>query len=257
VSQAPLEQTFLYGGIDNEEVLRGLGPISGRLLDVGSGAGSWAPRLRNAGAEELVALDPSGAAIDLAAGRYDRAVVGTVEQVELDELGARPFDVIIAADVLEHLVDPWLALRKLRSWASPGAVLAVSVPNLRFYRLVGNLLLRGEFEYEPYGVRDWTHLRWFTRRSLARTLAASGWEPERWGSTTSVKGRLLARVSEQLANDFLRQQLTVVARASQPRWPQAHEPPASPADQEEHAIGPEGQQRAPSRSGGGAAGGGA
>src|SRR6202043_1567641 len=43
-SQAPLEQIFLYGGIDNEEVLRGLGAISGRLLGVGSGAGSWAPR---------------------------------------------------------------------------------------------------------------------------------------------------------------------------------------------------------------------
>jgi 2-polyprenyl-3-methyl-5-hydroxy-6-metoxy-1,4-benzoquinol methylase len=221
VSRPPLEQTFLYGGIDNEEVLRGLGPVSGRLLDVGSGAGSWAPRLRTAGAVELVALDPSGAAIGLASGRYDRAVVGTVEETELEDLGARPFDVIIAADVLEHLVDPWLALRKLRSWAAPGAVLAVSVPNLRFYRLVGNLVLRGEFEYEPYGVRDWTHLRWFTRRSLHRALAASGWEPQRWVTSTTLKGRLLAKVSDQLANDFLRQQLTVVAWASQPLRPPA------------------------------------
>jgi O-antigen biosynthesis protein len=221
VSRPPLEQTFLYGGIDNEDVLRGLGPVSGRLLDVGSGAGSWAPRLRTAGAEELVALDPSDAAIGLASERYDRAVVGTVEETELEDLGARPFDVIIAADVLEHLVDPWLALRKLRSWAAPGAVLAVSVPNLRFYRLVGNLVLRGEFEYEPYGVRDWTHLRWFTRRSLHRALATSRWEPQRWVTSKTLKGRLVAKVSDQLGNDFLRQQLTVVAWASQPPPPPA------------------------------------
>jgi 2-polyprenyl-3-methyl-5-hydroxy-6-metoxy-1,4-benzoquinol methylase len=213
VSERLLQQDFVYGETDNEDVLRGLGKISGRLLDVGSGAGSWGPRLRAAGAHELVALDPSAEAIALAGESYDRAVLGTVEDTRLEQLGGEPFDVIIVADVLEHLIDPWRALHILRSWAAPGALLAVSVPNLRFYRLVGNLVLRGEFEYEQWGVRDWTHLRWFTRRSLARTLASSGWEPARWVTTSTPKGRLLAKLSEQLANDFLRQQLTVVAKA--------------------------------------------
>jgi 2-polyprenyl-3-methyl-5-hydroxy-6-metoxy-1,4-benzoquinol methylase len=218
-----LEQKFIYGGTDNEEVLRGLGAISGRLLDVGSGAGSWAPRLRKAGAGELVALDPSAEAIAVAGESYDAAVVGTIEDTPLAALGGRPFDVIVAADVLEHLVDPWRALRTLRGWAAPGGVLAVSVPNLRFYRLVGNLVVRGEFEYEPWGVRDWTHLRWFTRRSLTRMLTASGWAPLRWVTSTSLKGRLLAVASEQLANDFLRQQLTVVAQASSVHHPRSSE----------------------------------
>jgi 2-polyprenyl-3-methyl-5-hydroxy-6-metoxy-1,4-benzoquinol methylase len=213
VSEPPLQQAFVYGSNDNEEVLRGLGRISGRLLDVGSGAGSWGPRLRAAGAQELVALDPSAAAITLAGERYDAAVIGAIENTELAELGGERFDVIIAADVLEHLVDPWAALRTLRSWAAPGAVLAVSVPNLRFYRLLGNLVLRGEFEYERWGVRDWTHLRWFTRRSLDRMLRSSAWEPQRWVTSQTLKGTLLAKVSEPVANDFLRQQLTVVASA--------------------------------------------
>jgi 2-polyprenyl-3-methyl-5-hydroxy-6-metoxy-1,4-benzoquinol methylase len=216
VSKPPLQQSFVYGGTDNEDLLRGLGRVSGRLLDLGSGAGSWAPRLRSAGARELVALDPSAAAIGVAAERYDTAVVGTIEATDLPDVGGEPFDVIVAADVLEHLVDPWQALVKLRSWAAPAGLLAVSVPNLRFYRLVGNLLLRGDFEYEPWGVRDWTHLRWFTRRSLANTLRRSGWEPVRWVGSATPKGRLLARVSEQLANDFLRQQLTVIAKARPP-----------------------------------------
>ncbi len=217
MSRPPLQQSFLYGANDNEDVLRGLGSISGRLLDVGSGAGSWAPRLRAAGARELVALDPSADAIAIAGERYDHAVVGTVEETALEALGGERFDVIIVADVLEHLVDPWKVLQRLRMWAAPGALLAVSVPNMRFYRLLGNLVLRGEFEYEPWGVRDWTHLRWFTRRSLARSLTATGWEPRRWVTSASLKGRLLGRVSEQLANDFLRQQLTLVAVASTPR----------------------------------------
>jgi 2-polyprenyl-3-methyl-5-hydroxy-6-metoxy-1,4-benzoquinol methylase len=219
VSQRPLQQSFVYGHIVNEDVLRGLGSISGRLLDVGSGAGSWGPRLREAGAGELVALDPAAPAIEQAGERYDRAVVGTIESAKLADLGGEPFDVIVAADVLEHLVDPWRALRTLRSWAAPGGILAVSVPNMRFYRLVGNLVMRGEFEYELFGVRDWTHLRWFTRRSLSRMLTASTWEPERWVTSKTLKGRLLGKISEPLANDFLRQQLTVVARASAPRRP--------------------------------------
>lgn len=209
----------MYGGTDNEDVLRGLGAISGRLLDVGSGAGSWAPRLRAAGARELVALDPSAAAIAIAGERYDAAVTGTIEDTRLEDLGGERFDVIVVADVLEHLVDPWRALRTLRAWAAADALLAVSVPNLRFYRLVGNLVLRGDFEYEPWGVRDWTHLRWFTRRSLGRMLRASAWEPQRWVSSPTRKGALLAKLSEQLANDFLRQQLTVVARACEPPPP--------------------------------------
>jgi 2-polyprenyl-3-methyl-5-hydroxy-6-metoxy-1,4-benzoquinol methylase len=213
VSEPVLQQAFVYGDNANEDVLRGLGRISGRLLDVGSGAGSWAPRLREAGARELVALDPSAPAIALAGERYDRAVIGTIENAQLAELGGEPFDVIIAADVLEHLVDPWSALRTLRTWATPGGILAVSVPNLRFYRLLGNLVLRGEFEYERWGVRDWTHLRWFTRRSLGRMLTASAWEPQQWVTSKTLKGALLAKVSEPLANDFLRQQLIVVARA--------------------------------------------
>lgn len=225
MAHASLEQRFVYGENDNEDILRGLGRIHGRLLDLGSGAGSWGGRLRAAGAVHLVALDPSPAAVEIAAGRYDRAVIGTIEETELGRLGGEPFDVIVAADVLEHLVDPWQALIKLRSWAAADATLAVSVPNLRFYRLLGNLLLRGQFEYERWGVRDWTHLRWFTRASLAHTLRSTGWEPARFVGTATPKGRALAALSDTVANDLLRQQLTVIARAR----PMAAPPSASVA----------------------------
>jgi 2-polyprenyl-3-methyl-5-hydroxy-6-metoxy-1,4-benzoquinol methylase len=214
VAGPALQQSFTYGETVNEDVLAGLGRIAGRVLDVGSGEGAWAPELRDAGASELVALDPAEAAIARARGRYDRAIVGTIEEATLETLGGEPFDVIVAADVLEHLVDPWRALRIMRGWAREGALLAVSVPNLRFYRLLGNLVFRGDFEYEPWGVRDWTHLRWFTRRSLGRMLTDADWPPVRWVGTRSPKGRALAMLNDAVANDLLRQQLTVVAQAA-------------------------------------------
>ena len=211
-----LQQEFVYGDTPNPDVLRGLGRLDGRLLDVGCGSGAWAPLLRSSGARTLVALEPSPAAYALVSQRYDHAVPGTLEDTDLQALGGHPFDVLIVADVLEHVLDPWAALRTLGSWAAPGARLAVSVPNLRFFKLIGNLVLRGEFEYEPWGVRDWTHVRWYTRRSLSRMLAASGWTPETWVATNTPKGRAVARVSDTLANDFLRQQLVVISRWSGP-----------------------------------------
>ena len=37
---------------------------------------------------------------------------------------------IIFADVLEHLVDPWGVLRELRPMLSPGGRVLLSVPNI-------------------------------------------------------------------------------------------------------------------------------
>jgi len=51
-------------------------------------------------------LDPSPDAIARAGELYDTAVVGTLEGTDLADLGGHQFDVIIVADVLEHLVDP-------------------------------------------------------------------------------------------------------------------------------------------------------
>ena len=97
-------------------------------------------------------------------------MVGDVEDaVCRSELAARaPFDVVLCGDVLEHLRDPWSALRAL---AALGGQVVLSVPNVAHWT-GRRALARGRFPYAEHGLFDRTHLRFFTRAS-ARDLAQS------------------------------------------------------------------------------------
>lgn len=101
---------------------------------------------------------------------YHRWVAGAADPAA--EWG-RPLDVIVFADVLEHLDDPAPLLRAARRWLAPDGLLLVSLPN------VANLairlsLLAGRFEYADRGILDRTHRRFFTRRSAKRMIEAAG-----------------------------------------------------------------------------------
>jgi 2-polyprenyl-3-methyl-5-hydroxy-6-metoxy-1,4-benzoquinol methylase len=203
-----------YGGVVNHGLLALFRPGI-RVLDVGCGTGGWAPALRAKGARQLVGVEFAPAAADQAELVYDRVVREPVEDLSWDQLGGEEFDTIIAADVLEHLVDPWRELGRWTEWLAPGGELVLSVPNLRYFRLL-LALVRGRFDYsDAGGLMDRTHLRWFTRASLGDDLAASGWQPRIWGSPDGARSRRLDRALGGRFGDFLVPQLRVVAgRAS-------------------------------------------
>ena len=125
-----------------------------------------------------------------------------------------PYDTILCLDVLEHLVDPYSVLSALRGAARPGAYLQVSVPNARQKNLAWDLAVRGTFNYTATGHRDWTHLRWFTRRDLEQALAGAGWRTIiSSGSDPGPRGRLLGRLLGSTAHDFFCTQLYITAVA--------------------------------------------
>ena len=76
------------------------------------------------------------------------------------------FDCIVAADVLEHLRDPWALVRAAAERLRPGGTIVVSVPNVRHLRTVWEVVVRARWPYEGIGLFDRTHLRWFARRNL-------------------------------------------------------------------------------------------
>jgi len=207
-----LPQPFVYGGVVNADLLALLGPLSGSVLDVGCGVGAWADALRAAGAQRLTGIEPAADAAAEARTRYDAVIAEPIEQLEPATLGGTAFAHVIAADVLEHLADPWSVLRALHGWAFPGATLAVSVPNARHYRVSLGLLLGGRFTYRASGVMDWTHLRWFTRASLDHALRRTGWTPQRWRWVTAGRSRTLGTATRGVSDPFLAQQIHVVAR---------------------------------------------
>jgi len=94
--------------------------------------------------------------------------------MELDittELPANPesFDLVVLADVLEHLPDPLRVLRSVHSLLNPGARIVISVPNVAHVSVRAQLFF-GRFHYSTRGILDSTHLRFFTRRTVTDLL---------------------------------------------------------------------------------------
>ena len=95
------------------------------------------------------------------------------------------FDVVVFADVLEHLVDPAAALELARSLLAPGGCVVASVPNVAHWSVRLDLL-RGRFDYRELGIMDATHLRWFTAENLKRVFRSAGLEVEQYAGSAGL-----------------------------------------------------------------------
>jgi 2-polyprenyl-3-methyl-5-hydroxy-6-metoxy-1,4-benzoquinol methylase len=198
-----------YGNI-RRDLLGELPRTLVRVLDVGCGEGAGAALLREGGATHITGVEPAHEAAALAGMRYDDVLVAPIE-VALTRL-AGPFDVILLHDVLEHLVDPAMVVRELRSRAAPGAHVQVSVPNARHVSLLWDLFVRGTFGYAEWGHRDSTHLRWFTRGDIVALLESCGWSVVSTSHPPLGRSRALDRLTRGRSTEFLVGQWYVLAR---------------------------------------------
>jgi SAM-dependent methyltransferase len=144
-------------------------------------------------------------------GAYDEWVVGSVDGVES---WSRTFDVVVCADVLEHLPDPKSVLARARSWIVPGGRLFVSLPNVANVA-VRLSLLAGRFEYADRGILDRTHLRFFTRRSARRLVEDAGFRIVRIRPTPIPAELAVALLRRPPLRGVSRALFRVAARA----WP--------------------------------------
>jgi 2-polyprenyl-3-methyl-5-hydroxy-6-metoxy-1,4-benzoquinol methylase len=148
----------------NWGLLRLWGRRSGlRVLDVGCGFATTSARIEKLG-NQVTGIESSAEACAVARTRLSHVL-------EADLVDARPegtYDVIIFADVLEHLPWPVGVLERYLQWLAPGGSVIISLPNVGLWS-VRFAHLFGQWNYEETGVLDRTHLRFFTR-STARWL---------------------------------------------------------------------------------------
>jgi 2-polyprenyl-3-methyl-5-hydroxy-6-metoxy-1,4-benzoquinol methylase len=165
-----------------------------RVLDVGCGGGATDAELkRRFPGAPVVGIEAVPAAAERAEARLDRVIRANAETLDFGAagLGAGTFDLIIVADVLEHMLDPWHMLEKLRPLlASDGRVLA-SIPNVRNLWLLEKIV-RGGFDYADEGLLDITHIRFFTLVEMRAMFADTGYEVER--TRLNIDGNLPERV---------------------------------------------------------------
>jgi methionine biosynthesis protein MetW len=152
-----------------------------RVLDLGCSSGALGEALKRREGCEVVGVEADADRAERAAQRLDRVVHDDLDGFAgagwRAELGR--FDCLVAADVLEHLRDPWQVLASAVELLDTGGSAVVSLPNVRYWDTFRHLLLRGTWPRYEEGIFDRTHLRWFTRGDAVALLEGAGLAVER------------------------------------------------------------------------------
>jgi 2-polyprenyl-3-methyl-5-hydroxy-6-metoxy-1,4-benzoquinol methylase len=139
------------------------------VLDVGCGFATTSQHIEKRG-NRVTGIESSAEAVAVARTRVSEVIHADLQN---HPLGDRKFDVIIFADVLEHLAWPIGVLRGYLDLLKTGGRVIISLPNVGLWSVRLNLLL-GRFRYEETGVLDRTHLRFFTVRTAREMIEQAG-----------------------------------------------------------------------------------
>ena len=146
-----------------KEMLRFIPSNCKTLLDVGCGSGAFGSLVKETFGAEVWGVDPISSLSTVAPQVLDHFINNFFS----DTLGLpqKFFDVITFNDSLEHFSDPLPPLEACRSLLKPGGVIVASIPNVRYIENVKHFLVEMDWKYEEKGIRDRTHLRFFTKKA--------------------------------------------------------------------------------------------
>jgi SAM-dependent methyltransferase len=145
-----------------------------KILDLGCSGGLLSERVRDMG-HHVTGVD----VLEIAGvtERTDAFYKADLNEGIPPEVGSG-FDIVLAADVIEHLMNPGAFMDQVRNVLSPDGVALFCVPNIAHWypRLRSTL---GMFDYDQRGILDSTHIRFFTRRSIRKLIERHGFTVRR------------------------------------------------------------------------------
>ena len=150
-----------------------------KILEIGAGTGNTLVHIK----ENRMAAEVMGVELMRIPGsNQENALIDKfqIANIENEEILAAEgyFDVILCADVLEHLIDPWSAVDRISKYLKKDGLLIVSIPNLREWKTLFKVIFKGEFNYQTGGgIMDQTHLRFFCKKNVSRMLTTDHIEP--------------------------------------------------------------------------------
>jgi len=143
-------------------------------LEIGCGHGVFGELLKKKFGMKVWGVEIEPAPAKSAANRLDKVLVGDIGEL-MPKLPDRSFDLIVANDVLEHMVDPFQVLTKLKKKLTKNGYILSSIPNIRNFHVLYALAVGGEWEYQESGILDRTHLRFFTKKSIQKMYERLGY----------------------------------------------------------------------------------
>ena len=183
---------------------------SNAILEIGCGAGSTLHYIKQKGyAAEVWGID----IVDLdQKSRLDKFILCDIEESDPD-LPVDYFDVIIFADVLEHMINPWDILTRTKKYLKKEGVVIVSLPNFREISTIYNIIIKGDFKYSETGILDKTHLRFFCKKNIIQIFQQSGFKIKRISNSlfNSRRRKIFNRLTFGVFEEFLTYAFIVVA----------------------------------------------
>jgi 2-polyprenyl-3-methyl-5-hydroxy-6-metoxy-1,4-benzoquinol methylase len=213
-----MENTFFtqkddqYYNMENSWIVSRIPKGSHKILDLGCAAGQLGKKLLGLKkASEVIGVEIFKPAAEEAAKYYTFVHQGDVEGMSLNY--DHYFDYVICGDILEHLSDPWTMVAKIYKWLNSEGILICSIPNIRHWQILRDLIIFGKWNYTEAGILDNTHLRFFTRRTFLEMLKNAHFHIEyndMWIS--GEKKNMANKATLGFFKEFLGSQVVVVAK---------------------------------------------
>lgn len=150
---------------DRLEMLRFIPETARKVLDAGCGAGLFGQEIKQKLNAEVWGIEIDEKAASVARNKIDNLLAGDINNL-LGDLPDAYFDCIVFNDLLEHLPDPFTVLNRIKAKLGKGGVVVCSIPNIRYFKILKELLIKKQWKYQDSGILDKTHLRFFTERSI-------------------------------------------------------------------------------------------
>lgn len=148
-----------------------------KVLDIGCSTGTLGEKIKTRNRAEVVGIEIDEQMAKVANEKLDRVIIGNIEKTDLaDCLSNNYFDCIIFADILEHLDNPWDVLKRTAIFLNGEGIIIASVPNVRHYTTIINLVIKGYWPYRERGIHDKTHLRFFALKNIREMFQNAGLE---------------------------------------------------------------------------------
>ena len=175
------------------EMVDFLPPTYSKVLEIGCGVGNFSVNLQSNA--EVWGVEPNKQSAEIAQKLMYTVLIGKYADVE-KQIPNRYFDLVICNDVIEHMDDHEYFLNSICTKISDNKYLMASVPNVRYWRLLYDYIVKKEWTYRDRGILDKTHQRFFTEKSIKRSLINHGFSIMKFrgiNNMASFKQKLFVR----------------------------------------------------------------